>query len=332
MRKIKIAQIGSSLCSHGTDIWNYLNRQTELFDVVGYALPENEREKCPQRLTTFDAEREMTVDEILNNPEIEAVAIETEEMYLTKYALMAAKAGKHIHMEKPGSQNLKEFEALIETVRQNGTVFHTGYMYRYNPAVVETLEQIRSGELGDIISVDTAMSCTHPIEMREFVKNFKGGMLFFLGCHLIDLIYTIQGKPKNIIPLSRASGIDNLYVEDFGMAVLEYENGVSTAATNDIEYGGFPCRHLRVVGSKKTIEIKPLEMFVGNNMMSSTKTVYSSGDWCDRGVTTEFESFGRYSDMLDSFAAMVRGEKVNPYTLDYELELYKLILECCGVK
>ena len=36
--------------------------------------------------------------------------------------------------------------------------------------------------------------------------------------------------------------------------------------------------------------------------------------------------------MMASFAAMVRGEKENPYTLDYELALYKLVLECCGVK
>ena len=331
MRKIKIAQIGTSLCSHGTDIWDYINSQKNIFDVVGYALPENEREKCPSRLNTFDAEREISVEEILNNPEIEAVVIETEEMYLTKYALMAVRAGKHIHMEKPGSQSLSDFEELIETVRKNGTVFHTGYMYRYNPAVIQTLEQIKNGELGEIISADTAMSCTHPIEMRKHVGNFKGGMLFFLGCHLIDLIYTIKGMPEKIIPLSRASGIEGLDVEDFGVAVFEYKNGVSVAATNDIEYGGFPCRHLRVVGSKKTVEIKPLEMFIEGNAMTSTKTDYSSSSWVDRGTTTEFGLFDRYSTMMNSFAAIVRGEKTNPYTLDYELELFKLILKACGV-
>ena len=36
--------------------------------------------------------------------------------------------------------------------------------------------------------------------------------------------------------------------------------------------------------------------------------------------------------MLASFAAMVRGEKENPYTYDYELELYKTVLQCCGVE
>ena len=39
----------------------------------------------------------------------------------------------------------------------------------------------------------------------------------------------------------------------------------------------------------------------------------------------------RYDGMMASFAAMVRGEKENPYTSDYELELYKTVLRCCGV-
>ena len=49
-------------------------------------------------------------------------------------------------------------------------------------------------------------------------------------------------------------------------------------------------------------------------------------------ATETSETFDRYTDMLTSFAAMVRGEKQNPYTLDYELELYKTVLKACGEK
>ena len=42
--------------------------------------------------------------------------------------------------------------------------------------------------------------------------------------------------------------------------------------------------------------------------------------------------FQRYKAMLEAFAAMVRGEKENPYTLDYELQLFELILRCCGIE
>ena len=103
MKKIKVAQIGTSENSHGLSIWESMIKQEDIFDVVGYALPENEREKFPDRAKAFDGYNELTVDEILNNPEIEAVVVETEEIYLIKYALMVANAGKHLHMEKPGS-------------------------------------------------------------------------------------------------------------------------------------------------------------------------------------------------------------------------------------
>ena len=98
MKKIRVAQIGTSENSHGNCIWESMIKQKDIFDVVGYAFPENEREKFPDRAKAFDGYHEMTVDEILSNPEIEAVAVETEEIYLTKYALLAAKAGKHLHM------------------------------------------------------------------------------------------------------------------------------------------------------------------------------------------------------------------------------------------
>ena len=76
MKRIKIAQIGTSANSHGNQIWKSLIGQPELFEVVGYAFPEGEREKFPKQAAKFDGYREMTVDEILKDPEIEAVAVE----------------------------------------------------------------------------------------------------------------------------------------------------------------------------------------------------------------------------------------------------------------
>ena len=89
MRKIKIAQIGTSVFSHGLSIFDSLKKNSDIFEIVGYALHENEREKFPDKMAWFDGYKEMTVEEILSDPEIEAVAIETGEIYLTKYALMA---------------------------------------------------------------------------------------------------------------------------------------------------------------------------------------------------------------------------------------------------
>ena len=329
MRKIKVAQIGTSLNSHGIWTFNSLKKYPDVFDVAGFVLPENEREKFPERMEIFDGYRELTLDEVINNPEIEAVAVETEEIYLTKYAQMAADAKKHIHMEKPGGTDLAAFEKLIETVRKNNTVFHTGYMYRYNPFVSKLIEDIDNGELGDIISVDAQMSCLHPKETRQWLENFPGGMMFFLGCHLVDLIYRIQGKPKNIIPLSRASGVDGVTASDFGMAVFEYEKGVSFAKSSAVEIGGFERRQLVVSGTKKTVELKPLEWIVGDNQTTDRYTRETT-DWYKKHEAETSEIYNRYDGMILSFGEMVRGEKENPWNYDYELELYKILLKACG--
>lgn len=329
MRKIKVAQIGISYHSHGITIIKAMRDQPELFDVVGYALPENEREKFPDRMSVFDGLPELAVDEILNNPEIEAVAVETEEIYLTKYATLAAEHGKHIHMEKPGGTDPVEFEKLINIVKKNKTVFHTGYMYRYNPYITELIKRIKDGEIGDVISVEAQMSCVHQKEMRDWLTNFPGGMMFFLGCHLIDLILQIQGEPERVIPLCKSSGVGGALGDDYTMAVFEYKNGVSFAKTSAVEPGGFMRRQLVVSGSKGTVEIRPIERVMDDVITTDYREVYGN-DWFADSEFKTTEPFHRYNNMMASFAQMVRGEKENPWDYDYELMLYKYVLKACG--
>ena len=330
MRKIRIAQIGTSINSHGNNIVNSLKKNSNAFEVVGYALPENEREKFPGQMEAFKDLRELSLEQILNDPGIEAVTVESEEIYLTKYAQMAADAKLHIHMEKPGGTELADFERLIGTVKSNNTVFHTGYMYRYNPYITELVNQVKNGELGDIISVEAQMNCIHPKETRQWLENFPGGMMFFLGCHLVDLILQIQGKPERVIPMNKCSGVDGVTGEDFGFALFEYKNGVSFAKTSALELGGFERRQLVVTGTKKTVELKPLEWYVGNGLLETSRYEREHINW---GIFTQKETsepFDRYDAMMHSFAKMVRGEKENPWSYDYELELYKTVLKACG--
>ena len=132
--------------------------------------------------------------------------------------------------------------------------------------------------------------------------------------------------------MNRCSGLDSVTAEDQGMAVLEYKNGISFAVTNANQFGGFARRELVVTGSKKTVSLCPLEMHHPDGGQFTTWAEYSDKAWSDRGTSRDCPPHDRYDAMMASFAAMVRGEKENPYTLDYELALYKLVLECCGVK
>lgn len=329
MEKVKVAQIGTSRWSHGSGIWPTMVKHSECFELVGYALPEGEREKFPDQVKCFDGYPEMTVEEILNDPEIEAVAVETEEIYLTKYALMVARAGKHLHMEKPGGISLSEFEELVSVLKEKGLVFSLGYMYRFNPSINEVIERVKSGELGKICCIDAEMSCSHGAEMRNWLKGFPGGMTFFLGCHLIDLVYRIQGEPLRVLPLSCSSGFDGDVGDDIGMAVFKYKNGVSVIKTSACESGGFERRRLLISGERGTFEVRPLEAYAeGGGQYSVLCECFGEG-FCVPLKETRSDVFDRYDKMMVNFAEMVRG-KENPYTYDYELALYKLVLKACG--
>lgn len=330
MRKVRIAQIGLNTFSHSVQIFNTLRKRTDLFEVVGICFPENEKQRLAASVEKISPFTELTLEQILNDPTIEAVAIETDEIYLTKYALLAAAHGKQIHMEKPGGAVLSEFEALIRSVKEKNLVFHMGYMYRYNPALREVLEKVRSGELGEIISVEAQMSCLHTTPIRKWMKELPGGMMFFLGCHLIDLILQIQGMPKRVIPLNKVTGLEGTESQDFGMAVLEYDKGCSLVKSTSVEYGGYLRRQLVITGSKGMIEVRPLEM--GKESAMQTRwTEYHERAWSDPGVSGQVGPFDRYAAMMEGFAAMVRGEMENPYPYDYELTLYKVFLQACGI-
>ncbi len=330
MKKLKIAIIGIGH-DHAIPAIKSLKKQSDIFDITGYVLPEGEKERFSDRLWVLEGLKELDIDSIMNDPEIPAVLIELEDMHLTKYALLAAEHKKHIQMDKPGGTDPAEFEKLINTVKKNGVVFHTGYMYRYNPYINEAFEKVKSGVYGKVISVQAQMNCIHPAEKRQWLANFKGGMMFYLGCHLIDLVLQLQGQPKNIIPLNKCSGLDGVTGEDFGMAVFEYENGISFVKTTAVEVGGYARRQLVINCEKGTIEIKPLEMHNdGNDIHFTEKHIYTSGAWNNRGEFSKSEYYDRYDNMIADFVPMVYGEKENPFTPDYELELYKTILKCCG--
>ncbi len=329
MRKIKIAQIGANTYSHSNVILDSLLKQSDLFEVVGVVLPENEQERIVPERMAHDLPL-LTLDEVLNDPTIEAVTIETDEIYLTKYAQMAVEAGKHVHMEKPGGADPVAFKKLLDTAREKGNVFHIGYMYRYNPYIRELLDDVKSGKLGEILCVEAQMNAPHGPAVRRWLQQLPGGMMFFLGCHMVDLVLQIQGTPKAIIPYNKCTGQDVMSTTDFGFAVFEYENGTSLVKTNAYEWGGFERRQLVVTGTKGTVQLQPLEHAVGDTEVYTDRVKYLTGDWCEGGEASRSPVFDRYDGMMAAFAAMVRGEQQNPYTLDYEWQLYQTLLKACG--
>ena len=326
MKQIKVAQIGTKHV-HGRSIFASMKNQPALFQVLGVAEPDPDRAYFLTECPTYQGYPAYSVEELLNLPGLQAVTIETDEPNLCKYAIMAAEKGLHIHMDKPGGTNLSEFRKLIRIAKEKGLVLSLGYMYRYNPMVQELLAQVKAGEFGHILSVEAQMNCLSSPPYREMLNTMPGGQMFFLGCHLVDMILQLQGQPERIIPLNRKTYTDGVDAWDFGMAAFCYPRGISFAKTNAAEIGGFARRQLVVVGTKKTAELKPWETLVPGGQIT-TRTDYTEEGFHSR----ETEAYHRYKPMLAAFARMVAGEMENPYTLDYELELYETLLKCCEVE
>ena len=152
--------------------------------------------------------------------------------------------------------------------------------------------------------------------------------MFYLGCHLVDLIWQIRGKPERIIPLNRATESGHIDADDYAMAILEYPNGVSFVKTTGAELGGGGRRQLVINGTKGSVEIRPLELFTGEGFTLRTRRTSVDAS----GIVKEDSSevFDRYKPMMTAFASMVRGETENPHSPDEEREIFAALLSCCG--
>ncbi len=334
MKKIKIIQLGIGH-DHAPGIMDTILNMPEIFEVAAIGATKYEQEHFAHIAERYKNIPVMLPEEAVKLPEIDAATIETEEINLTKYAELALENNLHVHMDKPGGFELADFERMLDTAKSKELIFHMGYMYRYNPVVMKALERVKNGELGKIYSVEAHMNCLHPKRKREWLSRFPGGMMFFLGCHLVDLIYAFQGKPDEIIPLNARTD-DDVSSEDFGMAVFKYKNGTSFAKSCANEPGGFNRRQFVICGTKGTIEIRPLERHDGKGKQYTSVRDVSLENaleqlWDADGNRYSTDSYDRYEAMLGAFAKMVAGEMKNPRSYDYELEVYKCVLAACGI-
>ena len=349
MKRIKIAVLGI-LHAHGLSNFKSILTHSEVFEFVGLCPDYETKEEMDKgqipaedfRRGFAELQKEfgkipiLSFEELLAYPGLEAVAIESYEADLTKYAIAAAKRGLHIFMDKPGGESVSDFARLIALAKEQNLVLNFGYMYRKNPAVVALLDMIKQGELGKVTCVEAHIDCDHTDRVRAWLGNFQGGMTYFLGCHLIDLIYRIQGKPNKIIPMNASTGISGVQSKDYGFAVFEYDTGPSFFKTSAAEFGGFMRRQLVVTGTEGSVEIKPLEYFKDGKMYTDMRVVTrkqnGKENWNAFGEVKTFGPIERYDVMLLPFAAQIRGEQENDYSYDYELGLFRLIAEVCGIK
>lgn len=345
MKKIRIAQIGMGH-DHALMNLSAIKAFPDIFEFVGYAeVVEDEidnkwqkehRAKQKENCACLGI-KSYTVEELLAIPDLEAVTIETYDLNLVKYAQMAAERGLHVFMDKPGSQEMADFEKMLSTLKQKKKVFSIGYMYRFNEAIKGVLKDVQAGKLGEIYSVEAQMNCDQTIEKRAWLKDFKGGMTFFLGCHLVDLIYSLQGVPDEIIPYNTKTGQFGTAVNDCGVVIFKYKNGVSFLKSTACEVGGFERRQLVVCGSLGTVELKPLEWFGKDGTVQTGRRVFyrteeENTSWHEPAVADMVLTKERYQGMLLDFAQKILKGGMSDEEYEREARVHRMVLAASGIE
>jgi len=330
---IKIGQIGMAH-DHAEGKMSCVRKFPNIFEVVGIAEENPQVLKAMGGQSCYKNVPLMSVDELLSIEGLDAVMVETDELSLVKVAQKCIDRGVHVHLDKPAGADLEEFARLLSDAKKKKLIVQLAYMYRYNPAVQYCLDAVKNGALGEIFRVQAIMNTYHPPEKRAWMKPFPGGNMFFLGCHMVDLIMLIMGPPERIIPFNKSTGFDGVDVIDTGFAVFEYKNAIATAEASSNDVNGFGRRSLLVCGSKGTIEIRPLEgSFDWKPQLTlSLKEMTRERYYADCKSDIPMPPVtGRYDAMMLEFADLIEKKLENPFTYEYELMVQKAVLTACGV-
>ena len=318
---LKIGQIGIGH-NHSNKI-NVLKKYPDHFQLVGYAEENEEWLRRRGNNKTFCDVPRLSVEEVLAKSD--AILVETDVWDLTKTAQMCIDAGKHIHMDKPASGTLAEYKHLLDTAKEKNLVVQLGYMYRYNPGVQRLFQMVSNGELGQITSIHAEMSIRHTDSYRQWLGNFHGGDMYIFGCHLIDLIVYLLGKPNRVTSSLASSGIANVHSTDLTAATLEYDHALARVFSSSLEWNGWANRCFRVCGELGTADIQPMEepcIMTFAPKHESKKAGVQMGQPVDLNIDPQKD---RYDDMLLAFHDYIVGKTVNPFSYDHEYALQEVL-------
>ena len=327
MKKIKIGQIGIGH-NHGHEKMRAVQKFPELFEVVGYAEESEYWMKERGNLPAYAELTRYSEEELLEK--CDAILVETDVWDLTETAERCIRAGKHIHMDKPASGSLADYKRVLDMAKEKNLVVQLGYMYRYNPAILKTLEAVREGRLGEIYSINAEMSTYHPANYKKWLANFGGGIMYILGSHMVDLIVYMLGKPDKVHSFLKHTGLDGVDLEDNNLAVLEYEKALARIYISSVEVNGYGRRQFVVSGSKGTVQIQPIE---NPCRMWISDTEIADRTYAERKVDipiVEDAVNARYDDMMKDFYSYIVGEKQNPFSYAHDYAVQEVLSEIVG--
>lgn len=190
--------------------------------------------RSPERTQRFSAQHQIrgyrSYDELLGDPEVQAVIICLPSGHHADYGQRAAAAGKHVIVEKPIDVTVAKARALIEACRRNNRKLSVIFQNRFTPAARKLRNALDEGRLGPLILGDAyvkwyrspAYYSSNPWRGTKAIDG--GGALINQAIHTIDLLQWMMGGVKRVSGLVRTS-THAIESEDLGVAAVEFANG-----------------------------------------------------------------------------------------------------------
>ncbi|WP_130014890.1 Gfo/Idh/MocA family protein [Serinicoccus sediminis] len=139
-------------------------------------------------------------EELMQDPEVDVVYISSTHPFHRDQALACIAAGKHVLVEKPTTLTVRDTEEVFEAARAAGVLAVEAMWMRFQPVVLDVLDRVRAGEVGDVRSFHAAFPV--PFAYDETHRLFDlangGGALLDLGIYPVTLAHLLVGHPTHL--------------------------------------------------------------------------------------------------------------------------------------
>jgi predicted dehydrogenase len=174
-----------------------------------------------------------TPEEVLNDPQVDAVIITCETNRHADFVERAAAAGKHILLQKPMATTLADCDRIITAVKNSGVKFSMGFQMRHDPVNQKMRELIHSGAIGKIAVLRRRHSIGVLLD-PGFVNGpskwhmdpvANVGMFFDDAAHATDWFYWMLGQPTSVMA-QIGNIVTHVAPDDNGVAIFRFADGV----------------------------------------------------------------------------------------------------------
>jgi predicted dehydrogenase len=213
--------------------------------VGGYS-PSSERRR--QFNAAFDLPVVDSLEALLGDPGVDALLVLTPPLTHAELALQAARAGKHMLLEKPVDASLPKARAVVEEVARAGVSLGVVFQHRFRAGARTLRERLAQGALGELLSVSASIRWWRSSEYyaqpgRGMRARDGGGVLLTQAIHQLDLLLDLAGPAARVSALCRTSPLRGIDTEDIAAAAIEFASGaVGVIDATTVAYPGYPER------------------------------------------------------------------------------------------